>query len=408
MDIIRTPEARAATATPLQKVTSESRGSATRKLLVIPMLLAGVGLPMGYYWMKYGSSVKAEEIVVTKENFTGEELASRVRLAPKPEVKEERQPDATPAVTATAQPAAPEIQEPDKKWEPTVDWMRQRTAESMVAVAPEPLPAAAPATEGTGGPRTRHVPRGTVMLGLLENRILTDNLDSRVRIRLIEDYSLGSEIILPRGGFFVGEVASVASRYQKRVAVHISSYVYPDMEREVAFEGVALNPDESAHLLADDTHHHTGKLITGVVALELLRSATGYLAGRGAGNDVVMSFGNGVAGTAQSVVEPQLQTILQIAPTLEVEPGKQVYVFVDQSFDVPAFRDLPSQYAVPATAPPSPTLTPGVPDPMQLLAQLQALMASAPLQPGMAPGGSMTPRTLPMSSGLPPGGSRVP
>ncbi|MFN7971316.1 MAG: TrbI/VirB10 family protein [Acidobacteriota bacterium] len=154
-------------------------------------------------------------------------------------------------------------------------------------------------------------------------------------------------MILPAGGFFVGDVAALGSRYQKRIAVKVTNYVYPDREREVAIKGILLNPDESAHLDADDIDHHTGKLIAGIVGLETLRAVAGAVGGY-QGNDVAVSFGSGLGDSTQGVVAPSLQNLMQVVPTITVEPGKPVLVFVEESFDVPDLESLPAHFAEPS------------------------------------------------------------
>ena len=154
-------------------------------------------------------------------------------------------------------------------------------------------------------------------------------------------------MILPAGGYFIGDAASLSSRYQKRIAVRVTNFVYPDREREVAMSGLLLNPDESAHLRADEVDHHTGKLIAGIVGLEALRGAAGALGGY-QGNQVAVNLGQGLGSTTQGVFEPSLQNLTQVLPTIIVEPGKPVLVFVEESLDVPEYRSLPHGYAVPA------------------------------------------------------------
>ena len=38
--------------------------------------------------------------------------------------------------------------------------------------------------------RNRHIPRGTILPALLESTVVSDNLDSRVRAVLLEDFEL--------------------------------------------------------------------------------------------------------------------------------------------------------------------------------------------------------------------------
>ena len=335
VSVRQTEEARNAQLSPVGKLMAETPHSSGR-YVAAAMLVLGVGLMLYLAYARGGEAEADDGLVLKEEHVTAAELERRARFA-------RQRPEDPPVDPPLSRPDDdPEDDSPEEA-DDGIDWawVRSRSADSMVAI---------PAASTNDGPRegasptpaTAHVPRGTVMSALLESRIRSDNLDSRVRATLLEDLVIGGEVIFPAGGRLNGEAFPVASRYQDRVAVRIFNYVYPDGSgRELPFDGLLLNRDASAHLMADDKRHHTGKLITAIGVLEGLRAATGLLGG-GEGNDVLVNLGNGVAGGVQSVAEPKLQHVLQIVPTLIVEPGKPVFVYVDESFDCPAFSRLPA------------------------------------------------------------------
>ncbi|MFN7970867.1 MAG: TrbI/VirB10 family protein [Acidobacteriota bacterium] len=330
------------------RLASSTGGAQGRVGVFILLMVIALVVPGIYAWVLLSRKVeKTEDIVMPKEPYSGEKLAA---AAPRPLARPEPTSPAPPKPTPTTLPAPAPAPRPEKQG-PDWSFIRGRTGGPMVVVqaAKEPGASMRISSSSTPSIRKRHVPRGTILPAFLESKVVSDNLDSRVRAVLLEDYKLGDDVILPSGGFFIGDAESLGSRYQKRIAVRVTNFVYPDKEREVAIKGLLLNPDESAHLDADEIDHHTGKLIAGIVGLEALRAAAGAVGGY-QGNQVAVSFGTGVGDTTQGVLTPSLQNLTQIVPTITVEPGKPVLVFVEESFDVPELDALPEGFAVPAAS----------------------------------------------------------
>jgi len=327
----------------VEQVAGGINGGLGRVVIFLMVVVAAVGGIMFYGWWAFGGTVEAnEEPPTAVTSYTPADLGGSAKELPVPagEVEDEPGPGATAKTDAKEQARK---QEEEKSRKELLAEMRARSAGRMVVVKaapPKPPPSVVPYS-----PELRHVPRGTIMQGFLESRVVSDNLDSRVRVRLLEDLVLSGDVILPKNGEFIGDVAAVMSRYQHRIAVRVTNYIYPDKEREVEVAGFLLNPDESAHLMADDIKHHSGKVIAGIIGLEAFRALTGSIGSRGgSGNDVLVNFGQGLGDGAQTTMEPRFQDLQQILPTMIVEPGKAVLIFVDQSFDVPMFRDLPKRY----------------------------------------------------------------
>jgi len=349
--VAHSPESAAARATPAQKVTSRTGEPLWKTAGMVLLVMAVIGL---FIHKAFAPAPRDQEQAVEapRKLVTAADLTAG--LPPLAEHKEEskREVSANPPADATSGPAAPAASVPAAPAAP-VATPAKPLAVSSIAVRQEPektRPAVLPASTG---PRTRHVPRGTIMLGFLESRILSDNLDSRVRVQLVEDYKLGRDVILPAGGVFIGEAMEVGSRYQKRLAVRVGNYVYPDGEREVPLSGLLLNPDESAHLLADDVKHHTGKLIAGTTALAVLGAVTGVV-GSAHGEGLAPIAGANAAGGLGDLAQRNVQGLTEIMPTLVVEPGKPCWIFVDESFDVPEYASLPAGYAPRAGTSPGP------------------------------------------------------
>lgn len=411
MALHRTPAVRSANAAPHQKITADSGQSTGRTL--IGVLVIGGAICLGFMVLvgKGEPKVEAHETIESDERYTADALtrglvvsankpAATPAKAEEPKVEKEKTEEVAPEVeSVVVMPAeVPAL---------SLEQIRARSAGSMVAVRIDPV-----MTEGSFGDDEafmRNVPRGAIFDGVLESAVVSDNLDSRVRVRLDRDYRFGETVIFPKEGYFVGDVFRVDSRYQKRIAVRITHYVYPDWVAaelgttpEVEFSGLLLNPDESAHLVASDIRHHTGKLIAGVTALEGLRAVAGAIGG-GSRTNVAVNFGQGVGSGLQDIYEPRIETILEIPPTLSVEPGKPVYVFVDKSFEVPSFEDVLRGHRAPKPPPePSEATTPTMPqiDPAMLAmmqAQAEALQrmsagpGGAPAYPPMGPPGMMAP-----------------
>ncbi|MFN7974787.1 MAG: TrbI/VirB10 family protein [Acidobacteriota bacterium] len=344
--VAHSADSAAARTTPAQKVSGRSGEPLWKTVAMVLLVMAVIGL----FIHKAFAPARKEE---SQAAFGPQKLVTAADLTaglpPLAATKEE------PPRPAPAPPPAPVVQErPHVEATPVAppaEGPKKPVLVSSIAVRREPPVPGATKALATPGPRMRHVPRGTIMSGFLESRILSDNLDSRVRVQLVEDYRLGSDVVLPAGGTFIGQAMEVGSRYQKRLAVRVGNFIYPDGEREVPFSGLLLNPDESAHLLADDVQHHTGKLIAGTTALAVLGAATGVL-GSAHGEGLAPIAGANAANGLGEVAQKNVEHLAEIVPTLVVEPGKPCWIFVDQSFDVPQYDQLPRGYA-PAAAPPA-------------------------------------------------------
>lgn len=347
--VAHSPDSAAARATPAQKVTGRSGEPLWKTAGLVLLVMAVIGL---FIHKAFAPSKKEEGQAVTapRKLVTADELTAG--LAPVTPPKAEA-PRPAPTVAPPAPPAQARV-EPGPSVAPEAPpevAPKKAVVVSSIAVRREPV-AALPAASSAPAPapRTRHVPRGTIMSGFLESRILSDNLDSRVRVQLIEDYRLGDDVILPAGGTFIGQAMEVGSRYQSRLAVRVGNYIYPDGEREVPISGLLLNPDESAHLLADDVQHHTGKLIAGTTALAVLGAATGVL-GSARGEGLAPIAGANAANGLGELAQRNVEHLAEIVPTLVVDPGKPCWIFVDESFDVPEYDELPKGYAPRPAAP---------------------------------------------------------
>lgn len=392
MDVKRTREAELAQMSPAGRFASESRVPLGRILLVVPLVVACAGIPLAFHLL---TKKKVEEQGFAKKDglTTSASLlvGAPVLSAPAPrppeiEAREERQEEKKEESAPADEREAPQEPEP-VNWE----WVRARAGGGR----PDFPVKAMVDDHGPDGPRTFNVPRGTVFSALLEGKVVSDNLDSRVRAVMLEDFELFDEVLLPAGGWFAGEPIAIGSTHQDRIMVLVDRYVYPDNSNEVLFDGLLMNMDGSAHLLADDKNHHVGKVLAAMGIQEgfrILESLAGA-AGSGSGDDVVVNLAQGGLGTASGVVDPYVSPLLQVVPTLIVEPGKPVRVFVDQSFKVTAAADI-DRVPVPDAPPeePKPAAEDAAPggdeQTKMLLAQLQLAEKMLRNQPAALAGGA--------------------
>lgn len=216
---------------------------------------------------------------------------------------------------------------------------------------------------------------------MLESRIVSDLQDSRFRARLIKSYVVGGDVIFPEGTVLIGDVAATSDRWQNRVSLQVTNANYPDGEREISFNGLVMDFDESTHLPADDVDYRTGKAAAAVAGLAALGAVSGY-AGRHQ-DSVAALAGAETARGLSDLAERPLDRILDRPPTLTVDPMHLVWVFVDASFDAPVYEELPPYSAATGagTAAPKPETVPGESELGALVAQLATLrqqMADVP------------------------------
>lgn len=97
------------------------------------------------------------------------------------------------------------------------------------------------------------LPRGTLLIAILLNTIVSNNTNSPVVAKIMQDhYHLGS-LFIPKGSKLIG--AATQDNNPKRVMVTFDTIVYPN-KRQVSFRAMALNPDGSSGLTGQ---YYSGK-----------------------------------------------------------------------------------------------------------------------------------------------------
>ena len=298
-------------------------------------------------------SAKQVEPAVSPQSLAAPETIPALVL---PEPAQETQPQAWPEPFATEQPAAPAPTPRTYIVQPVAP-PSAGTAPSYQAIAvPPPLmagtatnsldaPGRAPLAS-TEGPRSGRVmagrlenPASTVIQGTLINAVLETALDStragQARAIVTRDVFGfdGTRLLIPRGTRLYGIYESDVAQGQKRAQIQWTRLLRPDGV-SVALDSPAADPLGRAGVEGKVNSHFFQRL--GNALLGTTVNIGSALATRNIASPVVLA----VPGTAQAaqVVPPSSR---DIAPTLTVQQGTRVSVFVQHDLDFSPVEEAP-------------------------------------------------------------------
>jgi type IV secretion system protein VirB10 len=193
------------------------------------------------------------------------------------------------------------------------------------------------------------VPEGTLIPGILETAIVSD-LPGQIRAIVSDDvYSFdGRRVLIPTGTRLIGEYQSEIVRGQKRIFV-----VWSRMLRD---DGVSIRLDSiGADSLGRSglTGHVDNKFrerFGAAILLSIVGGGVSYLTGygsQGASGDSDDAENaeeiarNTIAQTFSDMANQALGDSLRISPTISVNQGERIFVFVRQDLDFSAMYDDP-------------------------------------------------------------------
>ena len=345
-------ELREAKAGPVGQATQDlGRDTLIRKLKGFLIVLAAAAFFVGFMFLRFAGAGKAEapSVAVSAEDWTAEKLEVKVRRIPDedPGLGEPIRMEAGPpdeAGSVAERRADREVQgrrpistdTPPIPLRRAVDWdaVYEASAGSMVVSEPPPVQG----SKESPRPRMRHVPRGTMLEALLLTPIISDNLETRFRALLTEAHVVAGETVLPEGMELIGVAEAPTDRWQWLTPARVESAIYPDREREIEFDGLVLDDDQAAHLKATDIDYRTTKSALAVAGLAALGAGVGHI-GRTSQTLPELAAADAAHGLSE-LAETPLEKILKRPPTLSIDAGRRIWVFVDASFDAPVFREL--------------------------------------------------------------------
>jgi type IV secretion system protein VirB10 len=193
------------------------------------------------------------------------------------------------------------------------------------------------------------IPEGTLIPGILETALVSD-LPGQIRAIVSQDiYSFdGRRVLIPMGTRLIGEYQSDIVQGQKRIFV-----IWTRMLRD---DGVSVDLDS----IGADTLGRSGlpgrvdnkfrERFGAAILLSIVGGAASYLAGYGNqslnGNGEEGQRAEDIARTtlSQTFSDMASQTLgdsLKIPPTISVNQGQRIFVFVRQDLDFSALYDDP-------------------------------------------------------------------
>lgn len=177
------------------------------------------------------------------------------------------------------------------------------------------------------------IPQGTIISGILETAINSD-LPGQLRAIVNEDVSSfdGRRILIPRGTSLIGEYKSGLDRGQSRVLI-----IWTRLMRS---DGVSidLNSYGTDNLgvsgLTGHVDEHYIQRFGSAILLSMISAGTKYLDGSSFGGTPAIDELNA---TTQSLAAIALKDSIDIPPTITVDQGAMISIFVRQDLD---FSDL--------------------------------------------------------------------
>lgn len=239
-------------------------------------------------------------------------------------------PDST-AAASTSEAAAPAAATGNAALDPFAALSAAQSAQQPAATAPAPfafLPspaAAAPDTVAAGlfGDPAWRINQGKFLHGVLETRISSE-LPGSVRAIVSRDtYSEdGSQVLVPAGSRLTGEYRSSVTRGQSRVGVIWHRIARPDgVDVLISAPGTDRL---GASGVAGDVDTHWWERFGGSVLLSLIDAY-----GQDQSNEAVSI----VAADGGNAAAIALQNSINIAPTITVDQGTEINIFVHQDID---------------------------------------------------------------------------
>lgn len=194
------------------------------------------------------------------------------------------------------------------------------------------------------------VPEGTLIPGILETAIVSD-LPGQIRAVTSQDvYSFdGRRILIPTGTRLIGEYQSSITRGQKRIFVVWTRLIRDDgiAVRLNSIGTDSLGRSGLTGLVDNKWRERFGSAIMLSIVGAGASYATGY-GSSGATNGVTSDGQRGeelarqtIAQTFSDMANTALQENLRIPPTISVNQGERIFIFVRQDLDFSEFYDDP-------------------------------------------------------------------
>lgn len=182
------------------------------------------------------------------------------------------------------------------------------------------------------------LPRGTLLLAMLLNTIVSNNTNSPVVAKVtLDHFHLGS-LFIPKDSKLIGQATQ--DNNPKRVMVTFDTIVFPD-KRQLSFRATGLNPDGSSGLTGQ---YYSGKgreifgsllsaAIAGAAEGSQTTSTTPYGTEVKRGSVQNAIYG-GISGAAVDQAKRFAKNIEQAKSYVVVPQEAQILVFFDQSLNM--------------------------------------------------------------------------
>jgi len=173
------------------------------------------------------------------------------------------------------------------------------------------------------------LPQGTVIKGVLETAVNSDLPGMMRAIATEHTYSFdGSEVLIPKGSRLIGRYNSGVKAGQTRIFVIWERVIRPDgLSVKVNSPGT----DELGTAgLGGDVDSHFFKRYGSAILLSVIEGAIDYAVAEAQdGNSSVIAIG-GAGDNVETLANASLQRNLNIPPTIHVDQGTRINIFVSQ------------------------------------------------------------------------------
>lgn len=200
--------------------------------------------------------------------------------------------------------------------------------------------ASAKETDRADSPRQSVVRAGTLLDGVLVNKLVTDNYTSPVIVMVDRSYydSAERKLLIPSGTRILGKAEAVKYQTASRLAITFDTFQFPNGHT------VYVSPDESAleglgiFGLKDSVNRHTARIL---LTAGLVGILTGWNASQiqPQGNSAYSGMDQmryeaqqSLSNTAEKMLSPYLNAV----PTITVNEGHRLKIYIS--------RDLPLDY----------------------------------------------------------------
>ena len=190
---------------------------------------------------------------------------------------------------------------------------------------------------------------GTLLDAVLVNKLVSDNYTSPVMVMVDRPYydPLTRKLLVPAGTRILGKAEAVKYQTASRLAITFDTFQFPNGTT------FTIKPDEQAleglgiFGLQDHVNRHTARILftAGLVGILTGWNASQVQAGGGVngaydGTDLMrIQANNSMSKTAEQMLSPFLNAV----PTITVDEGHRLKVWISRDIPMDAYREAPNE-----------------------------------------------------------------